>query len=96
MGRPMFDTPAPSEVDQRHLIVISTASPIACLKAVSSVLGREGGQVGGFSLKPVGSRFEGVLRLTGVDDDAAERVAALIAARPHVGSVRTEHHWVRP
>jgi hypothetical protein len=91
----MFDAPATNDVHQRHLIVISTASPLACLTAVSSVLGQEGGDVAGFSLKPIGMRFEAVLQLTGVDDDAAEQVAALIAARPDAGSVRTEHQWVR-
>ncbi|HEX4196321.1 MAG TPA: hypothetical protein VHZ26_02675 [Caulobacteraceae bacterium] len=87
---------APSDVDQRHLIVISTASPIACLEAVTGVLGPGGARLGGFSLKRVGSRFEAVLQLTGLDDAAAERLAALIAARPDAGSVRTEHQWVRP
>lgn len=91
----MFDAPAPSDVDQRHLIVISTTAPLACLEAVTGVLGQGAAALSGFSLKRVGSRFEAVLQLTGLDDDAAEQVANLIAARPNAGSVRTEHHWVR-
>lgn len=92
----MFDAPATCAVRQRHVILISTASPKACLEAVSSAVRRAGGEVSAFSLKPVGSRFEAVLRLAGIDDTAAERVAAMIAAWPDAGSVRTEHQWVRP
>jgi hypothetical protein len=92
----MFDAPAPSDVDQRHLIVISTTAPLACLEAVTGALAAGAAQLGGFSLKRVGARFEAVLQLTGLDDDAAEHLAALIAARPDAGSVRTEHQWVRP
>jgi hypothetical protein len=92
----MIQIQPPPAADQRHIILISTASPRACLEAVSSVLGRVGGDVGAFSLKPVALRFEGVLRLTGVDEVAADRVAAMIAAWPQAGSVRIEHQWVRP
>jgi hypothetical protein len=92
----MFDAFAQRAVDQRHIIVISTASPTACLEAVSSVVGRVGGHVGAFSLKPVAMRFEAVLRLSGIDDAAAARVASMIAAWPQAGSVRVEHQWVRP
>ena len=81
---------------QDHLILIATAAPVACLEAVSSVLSRAGGQVRGLSLKPVGQQFEAVLRLTGVDEAAADRVAAMISAWPDAGSVRVEHQWVRP
>jgi hypothetical protein len=81
--------------DQRHIIMISTASPTACLEAVSSVVGRVGGHVGAFSLKPVAMRFEAVLRLGGLDAAAADRVASMIAAWPQAGSVRIEHQWLR-
>ena len=91
----MFDAPAASAVGQRHLVLISTTSPIACLEAVCDVLSRAGGQVLGFSLKPVGRQFEAILRLAGIDDAGADHVAALIAAWPDAGSVRTEHQWVR-
>lgn len=92
----MCDAAAPGAADQRHVILISTASPMACLEAVSSVLARVGGEVAAFSLKPVALRFEGVLRLTGMDVAAADRVAAMIAAWPHAGAVRIEHQWWRP
>ncbi len=91
----MFDAPASTTLAQRQLILIATASPIACLEAVSSVLPRAGGQVLAFSLKPVGRQFEATLRLVGLDDAGADRVAAMIAAWPGAGSVRTEHQWVR-
>jgi hypothetical protein len=81
---------------QDHLILISTAAPVACLEAMSSVLSRAGGQVRGLSLKPVGLQFEAVLRLTGVDEAAADRVATMIGAWPDAGSVHVEHQWVRP
>jgi hypothetical protein len=95
-GTVMFDAPAACAIHLRHIILISTASPKACLKAVSSVVYRVGGDVSAFSLKPAGSRFEAVLRLVGIDDAGAERVAAMIAAWPDAGSVRTEHQWGRP
>jgi hypothetical protein len=91
----MSDAALSRAPDQRRLILISTASPAACLEAVSSVLGRVPSQVVAFSLKPVGARFEAVLRLTGVDEAGAERIAAMIAAWPAAGWVTTEHQWVR-
>jgi hypothetical protein len=92
----MLDVASACAVDQRRLILISTSSPVACLEAVASVLGRVPSRVIAFSLKPVGMRFEAVLRLADLDEAGAERVAALIAAWPHAGSVRTEHQWMRP
>ena len=79
-----------------HVISISTTSPQACLDAVPEALRRCGGQVRGFSLKPVGAGFEAVLRLTGIGEAAAERAAALIAAWPEAGSARLEHQALLP
>jgi hypothetical protein len=94
---PSLLDPQPSRpLDRRHLIVISTACPAACLDAVSGALSAVGGDVRGFSLKPVGQRFEAVLRLGGVDDAGAERAAGLIHAWPDAGSALLEHEWVRP
>ena len=87
----MSDAPLSRAAEPRHLILISTTSPIACLEAVSSVLGRVGGRVLALGLKPAGARFEANLMLAGVDDAGAERVAAMIAAWPDAGFVRTEH-----
>ena len=89
MNQPVADAePAPPDggIDHRHLILISTASPAACFEAVSSALAQVGGQVRAFSLKPVGRRYEAVLRLSGVDDAAAERAAGLIHGWPEAGS----------
>jgi glycine cleavage system regulatory protein len=74
-----------------HVICVSTAAPAACLEAVPAALRRCGGQVLAFSVKPSGDRFEAVLRVTGVNDAAAERIAAMIAAWPQAGSAHLEH-----
>ncbi|HEX7759445.1 MAG TPA: hypothetical protein VF459_08085 [Caulobacteraceae bacterium] len=81
--------------DRQHVLHISTACPSACLEAVQNALGRIGGQVRAFNLRPVGARFEAVLRLAGLADAAAERAADLIAAWPQAGSVSLEHQLVR-
>ncbi len=86
----------PDTLDQRHLIVISTRSPIDCLAAIAHALPRVGGRMGGLSLKPVGAQFEAILRLSCLGDDMADRAASLIAAWPNAGSVKVEHQWVRP
>ncbi|MGA0602396.1 hypothetical protein ACO2Q3_16930 [Caulobacter sp. KR2-114] len=78
-----------------HVLHISTASPSACLDAVQSALGRVGGQLRAFSLRPVGARFEAVLRLGGLPDTGAERAAEMIAAWPEAGTVSVEHQLVR-
>ncbi len=81
--------------DRLHVLHISTACPSACLEAAPSVLARTGGQIRAFSLRPVGARFEAVLRLTGLSDADAERAAEMIAAWPDAGSVKLEHQLVR-
>jgi hypothetical protein len=82
----------PAPINALHVLHISTTSPRACLEAVQASLGRVGGQVRAFSLRPVGARFEAVLRLTGLPDAAAARAADLIAAWPEAGQVSLEHH----
>jgi hypothetical protein len=74
-----------------HVISISTHAPQACLEAVPVVLTRCGGQVRGFTMKPSGERFEAVLRVTGVSDAGAERIAGMIAAWPQAGTAHLEH-----
>ena len=74
-----------------HVISISTISPQACLDAVPSALRQCGGRVCGFTLKPSGAGFEAVLRLSGIGEAAAERIAYMIAAWPEAGSARLEH-----
>lgn len=87
--------PLPPSQGPLHVLHISTASPSACLEAVQNTLGRVGGQLRTFNLRPVGSRFEAVLRLSGLPDTGAERAAEMIAAWPEAGSVSLEHHLVR-
>lgn len=85
----------PDTLKQRHLLVISTRSPIDCLAAIAHALPRVGGQMGGLSLKPVGGQFEAMLRISSLGETGADRAARLIAAWPNAGSVRVEHQWVR-
>lgn len=101
---PSFNAPNPSppllaalpaSASRLHVLHISTASPSACLEAVQSTLTRVGGQLRTFNLRPVGSRFEAVLRLAGLPDAGAERAAEMIAAWPEAGSVSLEHQLVR-
>lgn len=88
--------PAPEgRPDRLHVLHISTASPPACLEAVQSTLARVGGQVRAFNLRPVGERYEAVLRLGDLPDATAERVAEMIAAWPQAGQVSLEHQLVR-
>jgi hypothetical protein len=92
---PAFLEPLPAGQGPLHVLHISTASPSACLEAVQNTLGRVGGQLRAFNLRPVGSRFEAVLRLAGLPDTGAERAAEMIAAWPEAGSVSLEHQLVR-
>ena len=61
------------------------------MEAVASILGRRDGRLRGFTLKPSGDGFEAVLRLTGIDEAAAWRVAGMISAWPEAGSAHLEH-----
>ena len=79
-----------------HVLSISTCSPQACLEAVASVVGHCDGRMRGFTLKPSGSRFEAVLRLSDIDEAAAWRVAGLISAWPDAGSAHIEHQMLAP
>jgi len=87
----MLDVPEYDQLRLVHVILIATTAPQATLAALADGLGRIDGQLRGFSLKPVGARFEAVLRLTGIGEAGAERLAASIAAWPNAGSVRVEH-----
>ena len=87
-------TLADPEPDLLHVLSISTRSPKACLEAVADVLSRCEGRVRGFTLKPTGERFEAVLRLSGIDEAAAWRVAGTISAWPQAGSAHIEHQML--
>jgi hypothetical protein len=80
--------PAPELV---HVLSISTRSPHDCVEAVAAVLRRCGGRMLGFSLKPAGASYSAVLRLGGIDEAAAGRIAGLFSAWPEAGSAHLEH-----
>jgi hypothetical protein len=92
----MLDAAEDDQLRLVHVILIATATPQATLAAIADGLGRVHGQLCGLSLKPVGARFDAVLRLTGIGEMAAERLAAAIAAWPNAGSVRVEHQALLP
>jgi hypothetical protein len=77
-----------------HVLSISTSSPHACLEAVASALGDCDGRMRGFTLKPSGDRFDAVLRLTGIDEAAALRLAGKISSWPQAGSAHIEHQML--
>ena len=92
----MYDTALLPATEQVHLVLISTTAPSPCLEAVSDALVRAGGQLRQFSLRAVGDRFEATLRLTGVDEDGAERCASIIRAARGVSLVSLEHQLLKP
>jgi len=92
----MYDTGLLPATEQVHLVVISTTSPSPCLEAVSDALIRAGAQLRQFSLRALGDRFEATLRLTGVDEDGAERCASIIRAARGVSLVSLEHQLLKP
>ena len=92
----MYDTALLPATEQVHLVLISTTAPSPCLEAVSDALVRAGGQLRQFSLRAVGDRFEATLRLTGVDEDGAERCASIVRAARCVSLVSLEHQLLKP
>ena len=76
-----------------HLVVVSARHARAALLAIEDSLGASSAELCGMSLKPVGAIVEGVLRLRGLDDPAAERLAQRLASSLGVHSVRVEHQW---
>jgi len=78
-----------------HVILLTTANPAACLEAARTSLSRSPAALHSLTLRPVGDRFEAVLKLEGGGHRAASRMADMLAAWPEIGSVRLEHHLVR-
>jgi hypothetical protein len=76
-----------------HVVVVSARHARAALLAIEDGLGASPGELCGLSLKPVGAIVEGVLRLRGLDDLAAERLAQRLSAGLGVHSVKVEHQW---
>lgn len=92
----MLDAREDHQLRLIHIILIATTRPQATLAAIADGLGRIDGELRGLSLKPVGASFEAMLRLTGIGEAGAERLAASIAAWPNAGSVRVEHQALLP
>ena len=88
-------SPASSDIDPQahHLVVVSASHPRAALLAIEASLAASEAELCGLSLRPVGRIVEGVMRLRGLDDRAAERLAERLADSLGVQSVRVEHHW---
>jgi hypothetical protein len=76
-----------------HVVVVSARHARAALLAIEDGLGASPAELCGLSLKPVGAIVEGVLRLRGLDDLAAERLAQRLSAGLGVHSVKVEHQW---
>jgi hypothetical protein len=76
-----------------HLLVFAARHPQAALRAADHALSAAAAELAGLTLKPVGEIVEGVLRLRGLDDAAAERLAGRLAGTLGVQSVRVERLW---
>jgi hypothetical protein len=76
-----------------HVLLVAARHPRAALLAIEGVLGASRGELYGLTLKPVGAIVEAVLRLKGLNDEEAERLAARLAGALGVQSVRVEHQW---
>ena len=92
----MYDAALLPTTEQVHLLVVCTTAPSPCLEAVSDALIHAGAQLRQFSLRSVGDRFEATLRLTGVDEDGAERCASIVRAARGVSLVSLEHQLLKP
>lgn len=76
-----------------HILVLTALDPRAALLAVDGALADSAARLCGLSLKPLGDLVEGVLRLRGVDEQAAEALCETLAAALGVRSARLEHQW---
>lgn len=85
------DAAAPSGA--LRVVLVCATHARAALLAIEESLGASEAELCGLSLKPVGRIVEGVLRLKGLDEAAAERLAERLAGQLGVRSARVEHHW---
>lgn len=81
------------DFDRQHVLLVAARHARAALLAIGQTLDACPGELCGLTLKPVGAIVEGVLRLKGLDDPAAERLADRLAQGLGVQSVRVEHQW---
>ncbi|HEX5377544.1 MAG TPA: hypothetical protein VFW47_03180 [Phenylobacterium sp.] len=79
--------------DSVHVVLVSARHARAALLAIEDGLGAHPAELCGLTLRPVGAIVEGVLRVKGLDDQAAERLAARLSSGLGVHSVRLEHQW---
>lgn len=79
--------------DRSHVLLVAARHARAALLAIEDTLGASRAELGGLTVKPVGAIVEAVLRLKGLDDLEAERLAARLAGSLGVHSVRVEHQW---
>ena len=87
------DPSPPLDFDRQHVLLVAARHARAALVAIEQALDACPGELGGLTLKPVGAIVEGVLRLKGLDDPAAERLAERLSQALGVQSVRVEHQW---
>lgn len=76
-----------------HVVLLAARHARAALLAIEEGLGAHPAELCGLTLRPVGAIVEGVLRVKGLDDPAAERLAQRLSAGLGVHSVRLERHW---
>lgn len=94
-GAMVLASPSEGQSQFIHVLVVATPSPQACLDAITAIVRWSRCEIRGFSLKPVGAKFEAVLRIANLDDETARRVADQIASWPDAGDVHLEHLLVR-
>lgn len=82
----------PSQPDNLHVFLVAARHARAALRAIEDGLWMSGAELCGLSLRPVGQIVEGVVRLRGLDDPQADRLADRLASGLGVQGVRVEHH----
>ena len=97
----MFDAPPPSErrapeEAALHVLQIIARSRRVALLAAEDLLGSTDAELCRLSLKPVGEIVEATLKLRGLDEGAAQRLADRAGGYLGVTSARVEHQWALP
>ncbi|MFD1191098.1 hypothetical protein [Phenylobacterium conjunctum] len=82
----------PSHADRLHVFLVAARHARAALRAIEDGLWMSGAELCGLSLRPVGQIVEGVVRLKGLNDPQADRLADRLASGLGVQGVRVEHH----
>lgn len=90
---PPADLTPPAAVRPLHILVLTAFNTRAALLAIDGALSASTAKLCGLSLKPLGEMVEGVLRVQGVDEAAAEILCEDLSAALGVRSARLEHQW---